>query len=365
MYNMRVPGESKIATLIEKALAAGVPQETLVGILTARGWPERDVYEALAGYYERVTGVEIPKRAGAGAAAKEAFFYLLVFSTLATWTIALGALWFALIDRWRADPLFNGPGQAWDLTEVTWALAAILVAFPICLLVSRVVAGEVAANPEKLESGVRKWLTYIALVIAACVFMGDLIQVLSYLLQGELTSQFVAKSVVVLALSGGVFVYYFGGLRRTDEPARRKRRDRIAAGASAAVVAVAAVLGFLQLGPPRVQREMRADNERVMQLFQLSMAVNNYWTSHDSQLPPSLEEVRGGGRFVDPLTRAPFEYHAQAGSQYALCAHFQRKSDPRDTGLGPDPWVHPSGHFCYQLDARVGNLQLPPQYYVQ
>lgn len=357
--------DSRIAALIEKALAAGIPQQSLVGMLTARGWPEREIYEALAEHYERVTGMEIPKRAGAGAAAKEAFFYLLVFSTLATWTIALGALWFALIDRWRADPLFNGPGQAWDLTEVTWALAATLVAFPIYLLISRVVAGDVAAHPERQDSAVRKWLTYIALVVAACVFMGDLIDVLSYLLQGELTSQFIAKSLVVLALSGGVFVYYFGGLRKTDEPAQRKGRDRIAAGVSTAFVALGVVLGFLQLGTPRVQREMRADNERVQQLFQLSNEIDNYWTAHGSQLPASLEEVPGGGRFVDPLTRAPFEYRAEQGSQYALCARFARKSDTRGTAPGPDPWVHPSGHFCYQLDAKLGNLQLPGKYSMQ
>lgn len=364
MYNMPVPAESKIATLIEKAVAAGVPQETLVGILTARGWPERDVYEALASYYERVTGVEIPKRAGSGAAAKEAFFYLLVFSTLATWTIALGALWFALIDRWRADPLFTGYGQAWNLTEVTWSLAAILVAFPIYLLISRVVAGDVAAHPERQDSAVRKWLTYLALVIAACVFMGDLIQVLSYLLQGELRSQFIAKSLVVLALSGGVFVYYFGGLRKTDERAQRKGRDRIAAGVSTAFVALGVVFGFLQLGTPRVQREMRADNERVQELFRLSSEIDIYWTAHGSQLPASLEEL-ADGRYADPLTGARYEYRAEQGSRYVLCARFQRKSDTRDTGAGPDPWVHPSGHFCYQLDARVGNSQLPPQYYAQ
>src|ERR1700727_2504398 len=161
MYNLRVSADSRIAAVIEKALAAGMPQETLVGVLTARGWPEKEIYEALAVYYEGAVGLDIPKRSGGGASAKEAFFYLLVFSTLATWTIALGYLAFALIDRWRADPLFTGYGQSFDLAEVTWALAAILVSFPMYLGISRAVAVDLAAHPERQDSAVRKWLTYI------------------------------------------------------------------------------------------------------------------------------------------------------------------------------------------------------------
>lgn len=48
----------KIAEFIEKALAAGVPHESLVGILTVRGWPEKETYDALADHYERMTGLE-------------------------------------------------------------------------------------------------------------------------------------------------------------------------------------------------------------------------------------------------------------------------------------------------------------------
>src|SRR5258708_20623727 len=134
----------------------------------ARGWPEKEAYEALAAHYERVTGMEIPRRGGTGTAAKDAFFYLLMFSTLATWTIGLGALAFTLIDRWLADNLFSTPyGQGYDLYSATSPFASVLVAFPIYLLVSRAVLHDEHAHPEKLDSPVRKWLTYMALVIAA------------------------------------------------------------------------------------------------------------------------------------------------------------------------------------------------------
>jgi hypothetical protein len=209
-----VPVPAKISEFIERAKANGASDQSVVGILTARGWPEKEVHDALAAHYERVTGIEVPRRSGSGTAAKDAFFYLLAFATLATWTFGVASIAFTLIDRWIADTLFTGSyyNQVYDTYSVASALAATLVSFPIYLLVSRTVVRDGRTHPEKLGSPVRKWLTYMALVVAAGVFIGDLIAALTYLLRGELTSRFIAKAVVVLALSGGVFFYYFGGL---------------------------------------------------------------------------------------------------------------------------------------------------------
>jgi hypothetical protein len=356
-----VPAAPKIAEFIEKALSAGIPQESLVGILTARGWPEKDVYDALAEHYQLLTGIESPRRGGSGASAREAFFYLLIFSTLATWTIGFGCLAFALIDRWLADPLFNGYQQSLDTYVITSSLAALIVAFPLYLLISRTVLREAAAHPEKLESSIRKWLTYMALVIAASVFMGDLITALAYLLRGELTSRFLAKSFVVLLLSGGVFSYYFGGLRKTDVASaiNGPARDRLMAAIGAAAVVLLVILGFFQLGPPRVQRDFRADAQRITQLYQLSSNITTYYVSHGSQLPPSLAQLNGQS-YWDPITHAPYEYRSGQGSQYQLCATFTRASDQRETASGPNPWIHPAGHHCFSIDATAGS-QFPQQ----
>jgi hypothetical protein len=209
---------SNIQEFIERAKARGAIDQSLVGILIARGWQEKAVYEALAAHYERVLGMEIPGRGGTGTAAKDAFFYLLIFSTLGTWAIGLGALAFTLIDRRFADTLFSGSYQGYDLYSAAGSMASVLVAFPIYLLVSTTVLRDERGHPEKCSSPVRKWLTYMALVIAACVFIGDLIAALTYFLRGEITSRFLAKAFVVLVFSGGVFFYYFGGLGDPKNP---------------------------------------------------------------------------------------------------------------------------------------------------
>ncbi len=353
--------DTRIAEFIERALDADIPHQSLLGVLVANGWPEKEVYIALAEHYRRQTGIEIPRRVSGGTSAKDAFFYLLIFSTLATWTIGLGCLAFALIDRWLADPLFYGYQQAFDTYTITTSLASLIVAFPLFLLISRTVIREATAHPEKLDSSIRKWLTYMALVIAAAVFMGDLIAALAYLLRGELTSRFLAKSFVVLSLSGGVIFYYFGGLRKTDAAVSKLSRDKLMAGLSSAIVAVMLVLGFSQSGPPRAQRELRADNQRVSQLYQLSTAIRNYWSSHASQLPTGINQLPGVA-FADPITHAPYEYRPGQGSQYQLCAIFARSSEHQVPDSVPNPWTHLAGRRCFPIDATV-TAQMPPQYY--
>jgi len=357
--------DNRVAEFIQKSLDAGIPVPSLVGLLTARVWTEKQAYTALADHYQRQAGIEVPPRPASSASARDAFFYLLIFSTLSVWTLSLGCLAFSLIDRWLADPLFPGYGETFSTYTVTTSLAAIVVAFPLYLLVSHVVLREAAADPDKLDSGIRKWLTYMALVIAASVFTGDLITALAYLLRGELTSIFLARSLVVLVLSTGVFWYYFGGLRKIEASSSRFSRDQVMTGVSAAAVAVMITLGFMQLGAPSTQRRLVADSQRIQQLYTLSSAIRNYWQNHASQLPASLGEVPG--TYVDPVTHSAFEYYPAQGSRYQLCAVFaarsRRENDNQPIRVDPNAWTHPAGHHCFLLDASAVPQQPSYNYY--
>ena len=231
----------------------------------------------------------------------------------------------------------------------------MIIAFPLYLLLTRAVLREAAADPEKLDSDVRKFITYMALVVAASIFTGDLICALAFLLRGELTSRFLAKAFVVFALSGGVFWYYFLGLRNTE--ALKTSRDRSGALISSAVVALMLVLGFLQLGPPRTQRSLRADSQRVQQLYQLGNNIENYWRSHASQLPTSIDTLPG--QHLDPITHAYYEYRPIKNSQFELCANFAQPSQTVENG--PTIWTHPAGRHCFLLDATA-QLPSPTEY---
>src|SRR5580658_7666871 len=145
-------------------------------------------------------------RGTAAESARDAFLYLLAFSTLAIWTIALGSLAFTLIDRWIPDPV---AAQAYISyrNAVSYQIASIIVAFPIFLVVMSFILREVESSPERLQSGVRKWLTYIALLLTAGTMIGDLVVFLTTFLQGELTVRFVLKAIVVILIAGSIFWY--------------------------------------------------------------------------------------------------------------------------------------------------------------
>lgn len=355
-----MPTDSKIRAFIERGKANGASDDSLVGILVARGWPEKEVYEGLAEHYERLTGVEIPRRGGAAVAAKDAFLYLLAFATLATWTVGVGSVAFTLIDRWLSDTLFSPSYSGYDSYSVAASIAAILVAFPIYLFVSLVILRENRSHPEKLSSPVRRWLTYMALVIAAGVFIGDLITAVTYLLRGEITSRFLAKAVVVFLISGGVFFYYFWGLRKPEEPVVRRAftRDRLMAVLSVIAAAITVAFGFSYTGAPRRQRALRADQKRIQDLYQLSSQIHE--RRKFAQLPQHLDELSGVPS-ADPITRIAYEYHLKDSSRYELCAVFALPSP----GTNPSTsifWIHPAGSHCFAFDASQ-QVESPGYYF--
>jgi len=129
---------------------------------------------------------------------------------------------------------------------------------------------------------------------------------------------------------------------------------------SSAAVVLLVILGFLNLGAPRAQRELRADNERVRQLFELNNAITEYWKAHSS-LPTGTKQLIGRA-YADPVTHAAYEYHPGQGSQYQLCANFTRKSEEWQANSDPNLSVHPAGQYCFQLDAATV-MPFPPQSY--
>jgi hypothetical protein len=318
---------------IDAAKERGASDQFLASLLTSRGWPQRDVYAALADWWERGTGIALPARRGATENARDAFLYLLAFSTLATWASALGSLWFRLIEHWLPDAVIASYTDNFRQT-VTWQMASILVALPIYLAVMRLILRETRDNPERVESGVRKWLTYIALLLAAAGVVGDLVCFVDYFLKGEITVRFALKCVVVLATCGSIFWYYLGFLRG-------RMRSGVFAIPAVASAAAALACGLVVAGTPPVQRQLEADNRRIEDLRSLASYLSSV-----QALPASVPE---GIRRADPETRQLYEYARESDIRYELCATFAAAGTtvrPHGSGF----WQHPKGRACFTLD---------------
>src|SRR5450631_3823889 len=91
--------KNPLAEFVRKAKAQGVADEFIVALLKNTGWSERRIFATFIEYYEATLGAPVPSRGGPIEYARDAFFYLLTFITLGWWIIALGQIFFTLIDR--------------------------------------------------------------------------------------------------------------------------------------------------------------------------------------------------------------------------------------------------------------------------
>src|SRR5439155_4590870 len=290
------------------------------------------------------------ERAGAGESARDAFLYLLSFSTLATWTTAIGSMLFQFINHWFPDAVSRS--DAYDLrSAVTWQMACAAVAFPIYLLLMRLILREATHHPERLESGVRKWLTYLALLGTAGAMICDLICFLDYFLIGGLTMRFVLKAATVMLISGAVFAYYLGSLHWNRSANLERARARIAVFGTAAVLAVVATfcIGLGVAGTPSRQRRMEADRKRVEDLRNIGNAIK-LWHEKNGAIPATLGDLKS--RITDPETGAAYEYHPKTGTAYELCANFySAENGDRRAAYPSNLWEHGRGRSCFALDA--------------
>ena len=264
---------------------------------------------------------------------------------------------FHFIEHWLPDPvshayLYNLRGA------ITWQMATVAVAFPIFCLVTRTILREAQSHPERLQSPVRKWLTYIALLLTAGGLIGDLICIFDFFLTGELSSRFILKALTVLLICGAIFLYYLGSLRwnRDTNVGQAAKRSFGFGVAAAAVVVVTFCVGLSVAGTPSQQRHIEADLRRVLDLQQIANAI---YTTHrraqaaglTASVPAHLSDLAPkelrAAQIVDPETRMGYEYRILANDRYELCATFAEANDPDQTRS----WHHGAGRTCFPFNA--------------
>lgn len=199
-------GNDSLLAFVRQAKEHGVPDDSLVGILRQNGWPERRIYRALAEHYAGALGVSIPVKDQSSGNARDAFLYLLNFITLGFWTVAVWQIWDDLVRRWFPDPLSYVGSSLRD--DIAWQVAMIVVAFPIFAFVHTIIQRELARRPELYYSPVRRWLTYLALVIAAITILCDAAVTIQSWIVGHLTTHFLLDTLGLMLLGGGIFAYY-------------------------------------------------------------------------------------------------------------------------------------------------------------
>ena len=115
---------------------------------------------------------------------REVFFHLLAIVTLYLSAISFGALLFQYIDRFFPDPLVDYYPRLSG--AIRWAIASLVIVFPVYLWLSWTLRREEIRDPARRELKVRKWLLYFTLFVAAVVINGDLVALIYNFLGGDL-----------------------------------------------------------------------------------------------------------------------------------------------------------------------------------
>ena len=342
--------QSPLERFVEDALGQGRSPDDIRTALAEAGWPTDQVEAALQGWSGTKWGLAVP-RPRTQVSARDAFFYLTLFFSLALSVWALSFIWFELIDRWIPDAI----DRRWS-DGLRTPVSVLLVAFPAYFGLSLMVARDIGRDPDRRRSPVRRWITYVILFCTAVVMLIDLIVLIDHFLAGELTTRFIAKCITVALIHGMVFVGYLR-MQGRDDAADSGSADeagpslsRLLLWIGAGVALISIVLALLVGKSPDQARAEKIDQARVRSLNQIEIALNCQW-ERTGKLPPTLEAAASGPApcGFDPAWTDGISYTPLEDGWYDLCTTFESEGlPPRPVAGGLPPFgYHPKGPHCF------------------
>jgi len=289
---------------------------------------------------------------------KDFFLWLGGMVALYVSVISLITLFFQVINYSFPDPLQNVYYSDPYSGPLRFAIASLIVIFPLYLFLTRLLNNDLRRNPEKKELWVRRWLIYLTLFVAGITLVVDLIALINTFLEGEITTRFILKVIAIFGVVGFGFLYYLLDLKgRWEEKARQSVLIGWIAGA---LVLASIVGGFLIIGSPASQRLYRFDDQKISELQNIQSQVVNYWQLK-KKLPLSLADLEdplyGFSVPQDSQTNTPYVYRITDKLSFELCATFNKESrSSASTAIRPvypsggivdENWTHEAGEQCF------------------
>jgi hypothetical protein len=351
---MRAP--EALTAFVREALAAGRARDEIAAALAAAGWSGSEIRAALAAWIDAPGLPPVPRPRGT-VSPRDALVHATLFLALGTLALNLGALIFALIDIAVADPL--AAPSAWLSGRIRWSVAALVIAWLLWAWLSLRIAREGARDPGARRSGVARWLTAIALFLAAATLLGDLITLVAWLLRGEVTLRFLLKVLTVGAIAGAVIFAYLPDAG-FGEPARRARALPLVAGFGIAG-AVAVALGLSHVGGPGAGRLEQRDAARLDHIREIARAVVCHAGARAAPLAPTeLAEITPAclsaaraGVLRDPAGGAAYRVAWPEAGLVQVCADFESAGRAIEGAQGWPPFDPATG--CVSASMHDGS----------
>ena len=301
---------------------------------------------------------------------RDLFLHLLAVVTLYWSSISFVALIWQFINRLFPD-VMNQFVLYYNSQLIRFLISALIIVFPVFLLVSWGLNKIYAKEAVVRESKIRKWLIYLTLFIAALVIIVDLVTVINTFLGGEITARFILKALSVLVVAGIIFGYYLDDVRRKTPTKSAKYFAWLAS----VIILAAIVYAFFIVGSPQTARLIEFDQQKVNDLAGIQSQIVFYWQGKE-MLPATLSDlndpISGYKAPIDPQFGAPYEYYIDDAMNlsFQLCANFNKASSASDMLNTPMPiagvpesynqnWNHDAGKVCF---SRTIDRQLYPPF---
>ncbi len=370
----------KLVQYVAQLIKNQVSKEQIKNQLSAVGWSENDIKVAYGKALINM-GVPVPSETMQTTFEKksstmEIVLNLFSFVLLGIIAIALGTLFFQIINRYFPDSLKVHGGKI--LTDsIHYAIAALVVGFPIYFLIIYFWFRGFEKDKRKVESKLIKWVTYLVLFVVAGVVIGDLIAVVYTFLQGELSIRFFLKFLTIFVIASTIFGFYFLERRKIQyHKSIPHNIFKILAISVSSVIVVGIIVGFIASGSPTKARKREFDWQRIRDLDRLTTCVKSYANEYQ-RLPNSLDELQGSASHLycvnkkDPETKKVYEYRVVSNSIikglvqegiFELCANFSLKSeDEEDQNVVeqyPNRWKnHPAGRSCQKITVKIVKIK--------
>ena len=129
-------------------------------------------------------------------------------------------------------------------------------------------------------------------------------------------------------------------------------------GIAMSIVAILAIgYGVSYIETPAGVRDMRIDEQQIMDLQTIQYQIENYYTLN-KELPNNLTDIKTGPRLPEAAEREAYSYE-KTELGFNLCATFARESQPQEFGWIPpiddtafiknrDDWSHGEGRYCFE-----------------
>ena len=140
-----------------------------------------------------------------------------MFGALYTCVTGLVLLFFTYINFAFPDPAWRtSHAEVEELLSIIRAqLAIVIVTFPVFLVLWHFLLREVSRNPEKVA--IRRWLGYLSIFVGALTLSGDVMTLIYFFLEGQLTIRFLLKAAVLFLIAGSLVLYLSFTLRNETQ----------------------------------------------------------------------------------------------------------------------------------------------------